>query len=253
MKNSSNPNKTFPQTSPNELMEYVFQDRMEHLRLLSSALINEIHTPLIIIRGRAESLLRNHGQDTQTGLREISQECQHLLKLLESMAFVGPRSGDLKMHNLPLKKIVNDVLVFFEKACLDKGIVIQSEIPDNIRVESEPDRLKNIIISLISNAVDSFDKADPDNVRSIFIHTQKDAKNLHLIVSDTGCGMSLLTQARIFQETFFSTKSGNQSSGMGLLLAQKMAQDLKIDINFVSEEGKGSSFSLDFPQNIITL
>ena len=80
-----------PSTDENfdKMMDLIFRDRMEHLGLMSSALVHELYTPLIIIRGRIESLLRHRGQNIEAGLQEISTECHHLLKLLESLTFVS--------------------------------------------------------------------------------------------------------------------------------------------------------------------
>lgn len=236
--------------SVDEIIDFIFRDRAEYQRLIASALMHELNTPLIIMRGRAESLIRYPGQNAENGLREISRECQNLIKVLEALTSVVPSKSDFKIQNLPLAPLVKDVLIYFEKTCLERGISLKSEIPDDIRVETEPGRLRNILISLTSNAVDSFDHMEAKGSKSILLHTQEDSKNLYLTVSDTGCGMSLAVQNQIREGQFFSTKDEVASTGLGLALVRKMTHDLKIDLTFVSSMGKGTSFSLCFPRNI---
>ena len=233
-----------------ELVEIIFRDRMKYLSLLSSAVVNELQTPLVIIRGLAESLLRNSMQSPTANLREISKESEHLLKILEAMAFVSTSVEKVQMQNLSLRNVIDQVVVYFEQTCLDQGISLRTDIADHLRVESEPNRLKSILIALMNNAIDSFGHDSKTENKSITIHTQGDEKFLHLIISDTGVGMCPIIQDRILQGLFFNTLDGQHKSGLGLALAQKMATDLNIELGFVSEEQRGTSFTLSFSKKI---
>lgn len=231
----------------NEIVEIIFRDRMKYLGLLSSAVVHELQTPLVIIRGFAESLLRNPSQNPAVNLREISKESEHLLKILAAMIFVAPAIEQIKIQNLSLRDVLNQVIIFFEKTCLEKGISLRVDVDDHLRIESEPNRLKSILISIINNAVESFESVSRNDVKSITIHTQRDEKNLHLIISDTGVGICPVVQEQILKNLFFSIKKMQKKSGLGLVMAQKMANDLKIKIGFLSEEFRGTSFTLSFP------
>jgi signal transduction histidine kinase len=235
------------------LMEHVFRDRMDYLGLMSSALVHELQIPMVIMRGKVESLLRHPQLDPKHSLMEISTECEHLLNLLDSMKFVAPRSADIQLQSLSLHSKVKDVLLFFNKACLEQGISVQVEIPENLKVLSEPNRLKNIIIALMSNAVESFMGPQKFPVKNILIHTISDDYGIHLGISDTGCGMNDIHQKLLMTKPFFSTKQKQGSSGLGLSLSKKMAKDLNLDISFVSEENQGTSFCLSFPKAIYSV
>lgn len=246
MKKSASKPLQIPSHLGDEILEFIFRDRMEHLGLMSSALVHELRTPLTIIQGRAQSLLQNVASNDQKGVQEIAVECQHLLSLLESMTFVTPETPVLEMKELDLKKAVDDVLIFFEKSCLEKGISLRAEVPRGLNVHSEINRLKSILMSLLNNAVESFDKSSPDQVKNILIHTHVEGRLLHLIISDTGAGMTVDVQNKILKNLFFSSKPGQTGSGLGLSLAQKMANDLKIALSFVTEVHRGTSFTLSF-------
>ena len=240
-------------TPNNDLVEIIFRDRMKYLSLLSSAVVHELHTPLVIIRGLAESLLRSSAQNSNANLKEIAKESENILKILEAMAFVSTSVDKIKLQNLSLKELVDQAVIFFEQKCLEKGISLRLEIEDHLRIETEPNRLKSILIAVMNNAIESFNNLPADKIRSISIHSQNDKKNLHLIIADTGTGMCADLQDRVLKGMPLDFTDKQQVTGLGLALAQKMALDLKIELSFFSEETKGTSFTLSFPQNIHTI
>lgn len=243
--------KLDPQTE--KLLEHVFQDRMEYLGLMSSALVHQLQIPLVIMRGRIETYLRHPEKSSQQALLDISKESQYLLKLLESMIFPPAKSKEIQFEVIDLKEVVDKVLILFQGACLELGISVNVEISQGIKVQSERNRLKNILISLLSNAIESFANVKQSQVKNILIHTKSDQQGIHLVISDTGCGMSVEVQNKLLTEAFFSTKEQQGSSGMGLSLSRKIAADLKIELSFISQIGTGTSFSLRFPRNIYSL
>ncbi len=236
-----------------ELLEHVFHDRMEYLGIMSSAVVHQLQIPLIIMRGKVESYLRHPELSPKQTLSEFAKEFESLLKLLDSMVFVSPSSREIKQEALSIKSLIEKLMIIFESACTSNAISYQINIDPELKIYSEPNRLKHILLALITNAVDSFRDLDKAMSRNILFHTRCDAQGIHLIISDTGCGMSEQVQKKILTQAFFSTKHHQASSGLGLALARKMASDLKIDMNFLSEEGKGTSFSLTFPKNLYSL
>lgn len=236
-----------------ELLDHVYQDRMEYLGLMSSAMVHQLQIPLVIMRGKIESYLRYPQRSPQQTLIEISEETQYLLKLLESMVFVAPRSKEIQFEMIDLRNLLEKLLIIFQGTCTERSISLNLEIPEGLKVHTEPNRMRNILIALITNAVDSFLTVPAGQVRNILIHTRSDSRGIHLIISDTGCGMNQDVQKKLLTQAFFSTKQQQASSGLGLALAKKIASDLKVDIGFLSEEGRGTSFSLTFPRNLYSL
>lgn len=227
-----------------EILEIIFHNRLRCAFLLSEAMNYELQTPLVIIRGLAESLLRKPGQNPQEHLREISREAGHLLKVIESMVFKN-LSAEIQMESITLKPLVEQVSLYFEKACLEKGISIHIELDENLRVYSDANRLKTILIALIENAVESFTQSN-HATKSITIHNPRGSDSQHLIVSDTGIGMSSEKQ-KLLKELMNSKKAQTDiKSGLGLALAYKLCKDLSIKLGVVSEPNHGSSFTLSF-------
>lgn len=228
-----------------DVLDIIFYDRLKYASFLSDALDHELITPLVIIRGLTESLLRHPEQNPQANLREISRETENLLKILEAMSFVEP-SDQLKIQSVPLRKVVDQAIIFFEKTCLEKGISMRVEVDDDLIVESEPNRLKSILVSLIQNAVESFENKSSRELKSITVHVQNTSDQLHLIISDTGVGMSHEAQTYITNDVFLNRKPLEINVNLGLALAHKIAKDLMHKLSFVSEKLRGTSFTLTF-------
>lgn len=240
-------------TKSEELMEHIFQDRMEYLGLMSSAVVYQMQIPLIIMRGKIESYLRHPERSPQQTLSDLSSECEQMLKLLEGMIFVAPKGRTIQLQRIDLKSTVEKLFVLFERSCTENAISLKAEVQKDLQVHTEPNRLRNILIALINNAIESFLEPNASKIKNILIYTKTDERGIHLVISDTGCGMSEESQQKLLTENFFSTKQARASSGLGLPMARKMAADLKIDFSFFSEESKGSSFNLIFPKNLYSL
>lgn len=248
MKNSSPKEIHSDKNNDPEILEILFQDRMNYLRLLSSAVIYELHTPLVIIRGLAESLLKNSHLDPQANLLQISNESKNLLKILDDMTFVSSPENSIVLENISLKKTVEQVTLFFNQVCLDKRISLQVQVNPQLRIESEPRRLKSIITTLIGHAVEACDQQSKTEIKAITVYARQEQKGVSLSISDTGVGLCPLVQERILQGLFVGQETWKSDQGLRLALAQKMIRDLDIDMTFHSLQTKGSTFTLLFPR-----
>lgn len=233
---------------PTNVLEIIFRERLKYSALVSSAIDHGLHTPLIIIKGLAEMSLRQPDQDPRANLRKISNEADQLLKLLSNMSFVAT-AEPLQIQNISLRTAVDGVVIFFEKRCLHDGISLKVDVPENIRIEADPHRLNHILISLIQNAVDSFDNMSPSAPRSIVLHTQNHEGRLDLVISDTGTGIEPHIQEKVVDKILMEKSEGTSlNSYLGLALAKKMADDVGAKIRYVTEKQKGTSFTVSFPK-----
>lgn len=228
-----------------EMLDIIFKDRMRYASLHSAALNHELQTPLVIIRGLAESLLRKSGQETQRQLREIANEAGRLLQILDAMVFVSP-TDPWRLQNVSLKTVIDQVIIFFERICLERGISIRVNVDEKEWVESEPNRLKSILGALIQNAIESFANKPIRESKSITIHIQNEGGKKHLIVSDNGGGISAAKQKQIREDILLDRAPLPFDFGLGLALAHKSANELGATLSFVSEEFRGTSFTITF-------
>lgn len=227
------------------VLDIFFRDRMRSAALQAAALNHELYTPLTIIKGMAENLIKNPEQNVHHHLKEIVAEANKLLRVLENLSFASSREG-LKKQKTSLRQLVSQTVLFFEKSCLEKGISVQVDVDENIIIETEPYRFKSILGALLQNAIESFDGTRAVGTKSITLHVQENKKSLVLIVSDTGRGISDEVQKKIRADALSNLENFELGTSLGLALANYVAKDLQIDLDFVSEKNVGTSFSLTF-------
>lgn len=138
--------------------------------------------------------------------------------------------------------------------------LIQASFPTTIKIElkiaakadvvnADPTQIHQIIMNLCTNALHAMSesggilevKVEEKDHDQVFSH-----RYLTLTVSDTGCGMSKLTQERIF-EPYFTTKGVNEGTGLGLSIVHGIVRSFDGDITVSTELGKGTTFTVYLP------
>ena len=119
-------------------------------------------------------------------------------------------------------------------------------IPDDLpRVHTEPEVLEIAVINLLINAAQACDK--PNSHVCLSVEYQNLPKRRLIIqVRDNGCGMDKETVSRAF-DPFFSTKTSDQGTGIGLSLCHNLVSSLGGNIEVESTPGKGATFKIILP------
>jgi signal transduction histidine kinase len=123
-------------------------------------------------------------------------------------------------------------------------IKFQIEIPEEITVDSDKNRLKVIISNLVSNAIRYHDhRKDQQYIR---LHAEVRDKVFHLTVEDNGQGIAAEYHARIF-EMFYRANEQSKGSGLGLYIVKEALMKLSGTIHLESAPGIGSTFIVRLP------
>ncbi len=142
--------------------------------------------------------------------------------------------------------IVQDILGYKARMA---GVEIDVQQKESVHLPIHPVRLHQLILNLVSNAIDACTEAtylngETDHV--VTISVIKNDQHIQLSVSDTGYGISPENQKRLFTESFTTKKGG---SGIGLITIKTIVEkDLKGTIEVKSEEGKGATFVITIPK-----
>jgi signal transduction histidine kinase len=124
--------------------------------------------------------------------------------------------------------------------------------PDIPEVLAEHNRLEQVFINLVSNAIDAMDEkaSQPDNADKEKRLTIKSfAENAQVVVKviDTGTGMTEEIKNKIF-EPFYTTKKVGKGTGLGVSISYGIVKDYQGSIEIETEVGKGTTFTLKFPK-----
>ncbi len=220
-----------------------------------ASMSHELRTPLNGILGMAE-ILRNaiHGPLTerqQRCLQVIDEGGRHLLSLINDILDVAKiEAGRLVLQPEPCSVVgmCRASLAMVQAAADRKGIVLSFEVDRNATpVTADPRRLQQVLFNLLSNAV----KFTPAGGR-VLLEARADptVNELHLVVSDTGAGIAPNDLHKLFQPfTQLDTRLAREhtGTGLGLALVRHMTELHGGRVEVVSEQGKGSRFTVVLP------
>jgi two-component system NtrC family sensor kinase len=112
-------------------------------------------------------------------------------------------------------------------------------------VLGNPQQLNQVFVNIIVNAAQAIDKKG-----DIFIKTWSEDSSVHIEISDTGCGIPKKNLSKIF-DPFFTTKDVGKGTGLGMNIAYNIIQKHNGTIEVSSEVGKGTSFTITLPAEIV--
>lgn len=126
---------------------------------------------------------------------------------------------------------------------LKQGIDLIKDFDEIPQVYCFPDELVQVWTNLISNAIQAM-----DNQGTLTITVQNSGNNVQVSIKDTGCGIANEIKDKIF-EPFFTTKKAGEGTGIGLGLVRKIVDKHSATLNFESEIGVGTIFTITLPIN----
>lgn len=215
-----------------------------------SHMSHELRTPLNAILGFAQII----SADEEYGQRElgsyINKAGRHLLELInEVLDLASVEAGKLALRDeaVDLALIIQECHELMQNLADQKNItLLQTQMPSaRFIVQGDARRIKQILLNFVSNAIKY--NRPYGTVEMTVTHSPN--RSWRLMVSDTGRGISVEDQAKIFQP--FSRVGHNneniEGSGIGLAFTQRLGQLMKGEVGFYSTLNVGSRFWIDLP------
>lgn len=219
------------------------QDRLASVGLLASGLAHEIGTPLGVIRGRAEILqMQTKEPSLASALDVIIGQIDRISRLIRSLLRVSRSNTDLRLQDVSLKEVIDDVLSLVGQNFRADGVSLVVDIDSNARVFADFDRLEQVLLNLLMNAIHAIRSIErPEH--QVKIGFEMRGMRAALTVSDTGCGISADHMKKLFKP-FFTTKAVGEGTGLGLAICAQIAHEMGGEIIVESQLGKGSTFTI---------
>jgi signal transduction histidine kinase len=212
------------------------------LATVVAGLAHEIGTPMGVIQGHAEllesSVSDERGKKRLQTIREQIERISHIIQTLLNMA----RPGVREHTSLDLVCVLRETLAFLAERLRAHHVKISLELPGRVTMRGNPDKLQQLFINLVMNAIDAM--LEGGELRIALSPRAPDSIEVRVV--DTGQGMSPDTLAHAF-EPFFSTKAPGRGSGLGLVVAKQIVTDHGGTIEVASELGRGTAFTLVLP------
>lgn len=184
---------------------------------MSAGISHELNQPLAAMQNYAENgakmLDRDRIQDAKENFGLIKEQIHRATRIISSLrAFARKEKETIEPVNLI--DIINDALSLADKRIVGAGVNVVYHMPaTNMMVMGGHVRLQQVVINLLTNALDALEQSDEKKVRISLTQT---AQTITLVMHDTGEGLE--NPERVF-EPFYSTKEIGSSKGMGLGLS----------------------------------
>lgn len=223
-------------------------------RFLSIA-SHELKTPITTIRGQAQLVLRRLGKQREISpemegmkktLEKINEQTGRLTALIDELMDVSSiRSGKMELHKHECDLAETCQSIIEDQQMLTGRTITLVAAKEHIALYADCNRLSQVIVNLISNAI----KYSPEEY-PVEVHLSEEPEFIHIDVIDHGKGIAKNQQERIF-ETFYRTHDAQNSAkglGLGLAISKDIVERHNGRIWCQSEQGKGSVFMVELPR-----
>jgi C4-dicarboxylate-specific signal transduction histidine kinase len=202
--------------------------------------IHELRQPLFAIKGLGQLLLEKERVDLDEVLdfaRHIVEQSERLTSLVSNLRQLSiPAVRDAK-RRVEIGTVLVRVSSLLEFRLRKQGTTLRTQIaPDLPPLATTPHALEQILINLLSNALDAVAGA-PQSIVQARAHVLAENPRLAVIeIADSGVGVAKAVRHRLF-ESFFTTKGEEQGTGLGLAVSREIARSLGGDLVLLDEPG----------------
>ncbi|MCU0494083.1 MAG: ATP-binding protein [Chloroflexaceae bacterium] len=226
-------------------LEHVEQQRVT----LIGDVAHELRTPLAGLEGYLEGLIDGvlpGDPESFSAMQHEVRRLRHLVEDLQTLSRVEAGQTPLNLEPFDMVPLLERVVAQLKPQALAHVLRIGAESPASLLVHADQDRVAQILVNLIGNAI----RYTPEN-GCITIHLTTHDNQAHIGVSDTGIGIPAEALPYLFERFYrvdLSRSRTSGGSGIGLTIARHLAWAMGGDITAASPgPGQGSTFTLTLP------
>lgn len=169
----------------------------------------------------------------------LAPDLEYMNNLLTELSDFS-KSEKLQLETFSLRALLEHVSLSFAATIADSEVEYTSKISPSIhQITGDKTKLQEVFLNLLKNA---FDAAAPD--KTIYLEATSDDDNVHILVRDTGCGITPKQLPTIFDPFVTYKKNG---TGLGLAISHNIIHAHGGTIHVESTEGKETLFSITLP------
>jgi len=243
------------QTVLSDLQKQLVQaEKLSTLGQIAAGVVHELNNPLTAIGVYADFLLAkaqrqndatpgSYDADDMSKLRTIAEGAERIKSFTRDLIqYARPSAG--QPERLSMNHVINQSLTFCEHLFSNSGVRLERDLDQSIPdIEAVPGQLEQVVINLITNAVQACQSGTLVKVSSYLDGESR----VIFSVKDQGPGISDEDQVRIF-EPFFTTKTNGEGTGLGLCIVRNIIEDNSGELSLHSSPGQGAEFRCAVPR-----
>ena len=230
-------------TEQKQLQDQLIQaEKLSSLGTLVSGMAHEINNPVQGILGMAEIIMQEDDHEkVKQYARDIVECSTHVGEVVRNFAcYARPASRDGEI-DLDVCERIMEALRLVQRCPQFGHVVVVTEFQPTPRFRARRTEIDQIFVNLISNAVEAMSGAG-----QLTLRTNLGNETVTVSIQDTGCGIPPHLLGKIF-DPFVTTKDPGKGTGLGLSIVYKIVAKYGGRIAVESDEGKGSTFIVEFP------
>ena len=223
--------------------QLVRAEKLITVGVLAAGIAHEIGSPLAVIRGRAEQVLRALGDGPRgDDLRVIIKHIDNISSTIRQVLDFSRRQPIVRQA-VSLETIVERARALLEWKSSAKKMRIEVSIEEDLPpLAADPDQLQQVFVNLLLNACDASREGD----RVVVTARLTREGRIQIEVVDHGCGIAPEHMNTVF-DPFFTTKKRGEGTGLGLPIAASIVRNHGGQINLDSAPGKGTTATVIWP------
>ncbi len=200
---------------------------------------HEIKNPLAVVKGYLSMIDIDNKEKSIKYINIIKSEVERTINLL--VDFMQFSKIEIATTTIDFNILLDEIKTIVTPLFISNNILYEFKSEDNIMINADYNRLKQVIINVIKNSIEASNKKS-----KVYITCFVDNNNLNIIVKDKGTGMSEETLANLFTP-FYTTKENG--TGLGICLSKEIIEAHKGKIIYNSCKNKGTTAEIVLPIN----
>jgi len=222
------------------------QERLASMGTLAAGVAHQISAPLNVIAGRAQLLLRRRpdADKLEADLGTIAEQAERIERIVRGLLDFA-RQPEPRVRAVALGDVIRGAVHRFGQDFAEARVRAKVDAPEPLSVAADPDLLEEVMVILLSNALEAVREIGGGEVAIRVRRVEEDAL---VEIADTGPGISPEHAPRVF-EAFFTTKPGG--TGLGLAVAHAIVDRLGGAIGVRAGPGGAIWFRLPLHREVI--
>jgi two-component system, NtrC family, sensor kinase len=230
-------------------------DRLSTVGQLAAGIAHELGTPLNVVMGRAQLIVRDHEpeSDTQKNGIIIFEQTKRMTAIIRQLLDFARRRDSRKAPE-KLYALAQQTLSLVDSLARKASVRLNLRGDEDVRADVDSGQLQQALTNLVVNGIQAMPRGGEvtieigtRRVQPPRDHGGAEDDYLYLEVSDEGSGMTPDVEGRVF-EPFFTTKPVGEGTGLGLSVTYGIAREHGGWIDVRTSPGKGSCFTIYFPE-----
>lgn len=229
-------------------LQMIQSNKMASLGEMASGIAHEINNPLAIIKMTALQMQKNINEENtvlKNGVIKIDSTVDRISKIIQGLRTFSRDGRNDPFEIVSFDHLIDDILSFCKERLKHHSIqLIKEDFDPNLVFEGRQIEISQVILNLLNNAIDAVDPLS-DVDKWIRISAKNNGSFLEIKITDSGKGIPMETQAKIFQP-FFTTKEIGKGTGLGLSLSLTIIKNHLGEI-FLDNDSPNTCFVLRLP------